>query len=81
MIEERPLHVLGISGSLRVDSYNTALLRAAAELLPPGMTLEITDLAGIPLFNQDEENPFPEEVARLRAHRGGRRATVRHAGV
>ncbi|HRT92242.1 MAG TPA: NAD(P)H-dependent oxidoreductase, partial [Anaerolineaceae bacterium] len=67
MIEERPLHVLGISGSLRVDSYNTALLRAAAELLPPGMTLEITDLAGIPLFNQDEENPFPEEVARLRA--------------
>ena len=67
MIEERPIHVLGISGSLRDHSYNSGLLRAAAELLPPGMTLEITDLAGIPPFNQDEEKPFPAQVSRLRA--------------
>jgi len=67
MTEERSIHVLGISGSLRDHSYNSGLLRAAAELLPPGMTLEITDLAGIPPFNQDEEKPFPAQVSRLRA--------------
>lgn len=67
MSEERTINILGISGSLRAGSYNTALLRAAAELLPAGMKLEITDLAGLPLFNQDEENPFPAAVADLRA--------------
>jgi chromate reductase, NAD(P)H dehydrogenase (quinone) len=60
------LHVLGISGSLRRASYNTALLRAAAELMPPGMTLEIFDLAPLPLFNEDTEKPFPAAVADFR---------------
>lgn len=64
---EKPLHVLGISGSLRKASYNTALLRAAAELLPPGMMLETLDLSPLPMFNQDYEKPFPEAVAHLRA--------------
>lgn len=50
-----PVHVLGISGSLRKDSYNTALLRAATELLPDGMTLEIHDLSAIPLYHGDVE--------------------------
>jgi chromate reductase len=67
MTDEKPLHVLGISGSLRKASYNTALLRAAAELLPPGMMLEILDLSPLPMFNQDDEKPFPEAVAHLRA--------------
>ena len=67
MTENNPIHILGISGSLRDRSYNTALLRAAAELLPPGVTLEISDLEGIPPFDEDEEKPFPEAVARLRA--------------
>lgn len=49
------LHILGISGSLRQGSYNTALLRAAKELLPPGVSLEIADLHGIPLFDADLE--------------------------
>jgi chromate reductase len=62
MITMNPRHVLGISGSLRQDSYNSALLRAAEELLPPGMTLEIFDLAPLPMFNPDFEKPFPEEV-------------------
>lgn len=58
-----PVHVLGISGSLRKDSFNTALLRAAAELLPDGMTLEIHDLAEIPLYNGDvEETGAPASV-------------------
>jgi chromate reductase len=47
------IHVLGISGSLRKDSHNTALLRAASALLPKGMTLEIFDLSPIPLYNDD----------------------------
>jgi len=49
------LRILGFAGSLRVGSYNRALLRAATELLPDGTTLEIFDLNGIPPFNQDLE--------------------------
>lgn len=49
------IHVLGIAGSLRANSYNKALLSAAAELLPEGMTLEIFDIAPIPLYNEDVE--------------------------
>ncbi|MCX8103910.1 MAG: NAD(P)H-dependent oxidoreductase [Candidatus Bipolaricaulota bacterium] len=57
--------ILGLSGSLRKGSYNTAALRAAQELLPQGVTLEIFDLAPIPLYNEDIE-PFPPEVRTLR---------------
>jgi chromate reductase len=57
--------ILGISGSLRKGSYNTAALRAAQELLPQGVTLEILDLAPIPLYNEDIE-PFPPAVQVLR---------------
>ncbi|HVT61425.1 MAG TPA: NAD(P)H-dependent oxidoreductase [Thermoanaerobaculia bacterium] len=54
--ERRGLHVLGIAGSLRRASYNRALLRAAVELAPPGMEIEIFDQVGaLPLFNQDLE--------------------------
>ena len=66
-----PLHVLGISGSLRKASYNTALLRVAAELMPPEMTLQIFDLAPLPMFNQDAEKPFPEAVAEFRRRGAG----------
>jgi len=64
-------HVLGISGSLRKGSYNTALLRAAAELLPPRMMLEIFDLAPLPMFNPDSEKPFPEAVTEFRTRLAG----------
>jgi chromate reductase len=50
-------HILGISGSARKGSYNTALLRAAKELAPPGVILEIFDTSGFPLYNQDLEAP------------------------
>jgi chromate reductase, NAD(P)H dehydrogenase (quinone) len=66
MITDVPMHVLGISGSLRRASYNTALLRAAAELMPPGMKLEIFDLSPVPMFNEDIEKPFPQAVSDLR---------------
>jgi chromate reductase, NAD(P)H dehydrogenase (quinone) len=52
------MRILGISGSLRRDSHNTALLRAAAELLPPGVELELFDgLKAIPPYDADEDAP------------------------
>lgn len=47
-------HLVGISGSLRAASYNTALLRAAFEALPDGVTASIVPLNGIPLYDQDD---------------------------
>ena len=48
------LKVLGISGSLRKASFNTALLKACAKLMPAGMTMSgYARLDDIPLFNQD----------------------------
>lgn len=49
------MRVLGISGSLRERSYNTATLRAAGSLMPDDMTLEIADISALPLYNQDDE--------------------------
>ena len=62
------MKVLGISGSLRRDSYNTKLLRAAEELLPPFAELAIWDeLKAVPPFDEDDERgPTPEAVASLR---------------
>jgi chromate reductase len=61
------IHVLGVAGSLRAGSYNKVLLRAAAELLPDGMTLEIFDIAPIPLYNEDVERAgFPASVRAFR---------------
>jgi chromate reductase len=52
------MRILGISGSLRRDSHNTALLRAAAELLPPGVELELFDgLKAIPPYDADDDEP------------------------
>lgn len=62
----RRVHILGIAGSLRKGSLNRMLLRAAGEALPEGVTLEEFDLAGVPVFNQDAEDPLPESVARLK---------------
>src|SRR4051812_19114501 len=48
------MRVLGISGSLRRDSHNTELLRAAATLLPSGVEFEIYDgLRDIPPYDED----------------------------
>src|SRR5919205_2106864 len=63
------MKVLGISGSLRRDSYNTKLLRAAARLLPAGAELEIWDgLKAVPPYDEDDDvEPVPAAVAALRA--------------
>ncbi len=62
------MRVLAISGSLRRDSYNTGLLRAAAEVAPEGVEVVVFDgLREIPPFDQDEEaKEAPAGVARLR---------------
>jgi chromate reductase len=63
------MRILAISGSLRRDSHNTRLLRAAAQMLPPGAELELFDgLAAVPPYDEDADvEPAPEGVARLRA--------------
>jgi chromate reductase, NAD(P)H dehydrogenase (quinone) len=62
-----PFTILGIAGSLRKGSYNRAALRAAQQLAPQGVKVEIFDLDGIPGFNQDEERNPPVQVAELKA--------------
>lgn len=60
--------LLGISGSLRQGSFNTALLRAAARAVPDGVTLEVATLHGIPLYDADLETAqgLPETVQALK---------------
>jgi chromate reductase len=62
------MRVLGISGSLRRDSHNTRLLRAAAHALPSGVQLELFDgLAAVPPYSEDTDvDPAPDAVERLR---------------
>lgn len=62
------MRILGISGSLRRDSHNTRLLRAAALLLPPGAELVLFDgLAAVPPYDEDaDREPYAQPVDRLR---------------
>jgi chromate reductase len=61
------VNILGFAGSLRKGSYNRALLRAAAEVAPKGASLEIFDLEGIPVFNQDLEQSMPDKVREFKS--------------
>ncbi len=57
-----PLRVLGLAGSLRRRSYNKALIRAAAELAPEGLAIEVHEIGGIPPYDADldgEDKPAP----------------------
>lgn len=62
------IRLLGVSGSLREASFNTALLRAAAKVLPEGVSLEVATLNGIPLYDGDLEaaQGIPDAVVALR---------------
>ena len=67
MADKGVVKVLGMCGSLRKSSFNRAALRAAAELLPDGMTLTVADIAAIPLYNEDvRQAGFPPPVQSLR---------------
>lgn len=60
--------LVGISGSLRHRSLNTALLRSASQLAPPHVRVELGTIRGIPLFDQDVEDRdgVPEAVVLLK---------------
>ena len=62
------VHIIGISGSLRRRSFNSALLRAAAGLTPEGCRIEIASIEGIPLYNGDLEGAegAPAAVSQLK---------------
>lgn len=60
------IRILGISGSLREGSYNTAALKAAAALAPENAEIEIFDISGMPDFNQDNEKDPPAKVAEFK---------------
>ncbi len=64
---KKVIKILSFAGSLRKDSYNKSLLRAALELVPEGAEIEIFDLEGIPPFNQDLENQPAEKVKEFKA--------------
>ncbi len=63
-------NLIAISGSLRKGSYNTALLRAALEVLPAGTSMEIASIRDIPLYDGDQEEsvgvPSPVEELKRR---------------
>jgi chromate reductase len=63
------MRVLGIAGSLRRDSLNARLLRAAAEVVPPGTDLRLLEgLKEVPPYDEDDDvGEGPEAVRRLRA--------------
>jgi NAD(P)H-dependent FMN reductase len=60
--------ILGISGSLRAGSFNTALLRTAASMVPAGVQMEVATLHGIPLYDADmeEREGLPAAVKALK---------------
>ena len=61
------MRILAISGSLRAGSYNTALARAAADVAPAGVEVELYDRLGeLPHFDADLEGVEPEPVGDLR---------------
>jgi chromate reductase len=72
------MRLLLVTGSTRRASTNTAALRAAAELLAPGVDAALHDgLAELPAFDPDQDrDPLPEPVARLRQAIGRADAVV-----
>jgi chromate reductase len=72
------MRVLAISGSLRRDSHNTALLRAAAEHAPAGVELELWDgLKAVPPYDEDDDGDLaPATVTALRSAVAGADAVL-----
>lgn len=59
---EKQIKILAFAGSLRRGSYNKALVRAAVELAPENVVMEVFDLEGIPPFNEDYVSNPPASV-------------------
>lgn len=69
-VSEANMRILGLPGSLRRGSHNAGLLRVARELAPDGVEVEIADITGIPLYNEDlnhDGGPEPVQALKQRA--------------
>lgn len=67
MTDSSSLNVLGISGSLRKGSFNTAILRTAIELAPAGMKITPHEIREIPHYDEDVRSKgLPDVVQRFR---------------
>ena len=76
------VRILGIAGSLRRGSYNQAALRAAKLLVPENSEIDLFQLDGIPMFNEDDEKRPPSSVLELKKRiRRGRCCSDRNARV
>lgn len=60
-------HLLAISGSLRLASYNTAALHALSALAPADVEIVIADISALPLFNPDCENDYIPALATIKS--------------
>jgi NAD(P)H-dependent FMN reductase len=60
-------NIVAVSGSLRKGSYNSALLRALKERAPEDTTIEILDISGLAVYDQDVDANFPAEVQAMKA--------------
>jgi chromate reductase len=67
MSASTPIKLMGVSGSLRSQSYNSAALRLVGSILPEGMTFDVATLTDIPFYNADvEQRGLPASVEKLR---------------
>lgn len=67
-VSDATFRILGLTGSLRSGSFNTGLLHAARELAPVGIAVDIADIRGVPLYNEDlNRDGGPEAVRSLKA--------------
>lgn len=64
---DKQVTILGLSGSLRKGSYNSAMIRTAIELAPADAKVEVFDLSAIPVYNMDLEATAPASVKDFKA--------------
>ncbi len=60
------IQILGVSGSGRVGSFNTALLEASGRLLPENAVLKTYDVSRFPLYNSDLERSMPLSIRKFK---------------
>ena len=67
-MEQKKIRIVGVAGSLRKNSYNAAVLRAAREFLPEHVKMETVEIGDLPFFNEDVESAgLPASVVAFKA--------------
>ena len=68
MVAQLPMKLLGVSGSLRKQSYNSGALRAIASILPEGVSFKTAEISQLPFYSADvEQAGLPDTVKEFRA--------------